>query len=124
MAAIQAFSPKASLCFSASPKLLVTRQSGRINNTKIHHVLKLEKTPKAQDYIIVSYQVFLLLGFNGEVRGARLQRGVFGAAQSQPCTAAAGDHQEEDSGSDHGPGGSCSARARVCGDVQRSFHAL
>lgn len=83
-----------------------------MNNIKIHHVLKLnkqtnKKPPKAQNNVIseVSHQVFLLLGFNGVVRGARLQRGVFGAGQPQPCAAAAGDHQEEGSGSDHGPGG-------------------
>lgn len=44
MAAIQAFSPKASLCFSASPKLLATHRSDRVNNTNTHRVLKLGKT--------------------------------------------------------------------------------
>lgn len=127
MAAIQAFSPKASLCFSASPKLPATRRSGRMNNTNIHHDLKLKKENKIlhkHTHTTVSHQVFLLLGFHGEVRGARLQRGVFGAGQPQPCAAAAGDHQEQGSGSDHGPGGVCVAQDGLCGDVQPPFHAL
>lgn len=42
MAAIQASSPEASLCFSASPTLLATHRSDGVNNTNTHHVLKLE----------------------------------------------------------------------------------
>lgn len=49
----------------------------------------------------ISHQIFLLLCFQREIRRARLHRGVLGAGEPQP-DAAAGNHQEESSGTDHG----------------------
>lgn len=83
-----------------------TSCNASIWQSKQHEIhQKYLKRTKKKEWICegVSHQVFLLLGFHGEVRGTRLQRGVIGGGQ--PWAAAAGDHHEEGSGSDHGPGG-------------------
>ena len=49
----------------------------------------------------MSHQVFLLLGFQGEIDGARLQRGVLCAGEPQ-VGAAAGGREEESPSADHG----------------------
>ncbi len=49
----------------------------------------------------ISHQVFLLLGFQGEIQRARLQRGVLRTSKPQ-VGAAAGGREEESPSADHG----------------------
>lgn len=56
----------------------------------------------------ISYQVFLLLGFQGEVYGACLQRGLLGSGR--PQVGAAGGREEEEEGPDADHGAEIQAR--------------